>query len=127
MLLYLAALSNVPQSLVEAASIDGASKWQTFWNVTWPQLAPTTFFCVIMGTIGGLQGGFEAARVMTGTNGATPGGPAGSTTTLAFYMYQRAFLDFRFGFASAIAWVTFAMIFIVTLIQWRSGNKYVND
>src|SRR5439155_11876456 len=76
MLLYLAALSNVPEELYEAADIDGASTWKRFWNVTWPQLAPTTFFIVVMSIIGGLQGGFETARVMT------EGGPAGTTTTL---------------------------------------------
>jgi ABC-type sugar transport system permease subunit len=57
--LYLAALTNVPQDLYEAAAIDGAGKWKTFWNVTWPQLAPTTFFITIMSFIGGLTGGFE--------------------------------------------------------------------
>ena len=121
MLLYLAALSNVPVELYEAAAIDGANRWRTFWNVTWPQLAPTTFFIVIMGTIGGLQGGFEQARVLTN------GGPAGSTTTLSYYLYLRGFTDFRLGFASAIAWTMFVMIFAMTLINWRFGNKMVND
>ena len=65
MLLYLAALTNVPQELYEAADIDGASRLQRFWNVTWPQLAPTTFFITVMSVIGGLQGGFESARTMT--------------------------------------------------------------
>jgi len=121
MLMYLAALSNVPRNLYEAASIDGANGWQTFWNITWPQLAPTTFFIVIMHTIGGLQGGFDMARVMT------QGGPAGSTTTLAYYLYERGFTDFKLGLASAIAWTMFAMIFVLTIINWRYGNKMVND
>jgi multiple sugar transport system permease protein len=121
MLMYLAALSNVPRNLYEAASIDGANGWQTFWNITWPQLAPTTFFIVIMHTIGGLQGGFDMARVMT------EGGPAGSTVTLAYYLYERGFTDFKLGLASAIAWMMFAMIFILTIINWRFGNKMVND
>jgi multiple sugar transport system permease protein len=121
MLMYLAALSNVPRNLYEAASIDGANGWQLFWNITWPQLAPTTFFIVIMHTIGGLQGGFDMARVMTN------GGPAGSTTTLAYYLYQRGFTDFQLGLASAIAWTMFAVIFVLTIINWRFGNKMVND
>lgn len=121
MLLYLAALSNVPPSLCEAAGIDGANKWQVFWNVTWPQLAPTTFFIVIMSTIGGLQGGFETAKIMTS------GGPAGSTTTLSYYLYTRGFEDFQLGLASAIAWTMFIMIFILTLINWKFGNTMVND
>jgi len=117
MLLYLAALSNIPQELYEAAEIDGAGKWATFWNVTWPQLAPTTFFIVVMSFIGGLQGGFEQARVMTA------GGPAGTTTTLTYYIYTKAFEEFQIGYASAISWVLFVIIFVVTLVNWRFGSR----
>lgn len=119
MLLYLAALTNVPPELTEAAELDGASKWQVFVNVTWPQLAPTTFFIVVMSFIGGLQGGFEQARVMTG------GGPAGTTTTLSYYIYTKAFEEFQMGYASAVAWVLFAIIFAVTVVNWKFGNKEV--
>src|SRR5439155_20016822 len=121
MLLYLAALTNVPQELYEAAEIDGAGKWKKFWNVTWPQLAPTTFFITVITIIGGLQGGFEAARIMT------EGGPANTTTTLAYYIYIKAFQEFQMGYASAIAWVLFAMIFAITLINWRFGSRAFND
>jgi len=117
MLLYLAALSNVPQELYEAAQVDGAGRWATFWNVTWPQLAPTTFFIVVMSFIGGLQGGFEQARVMTN------GGPAGTTTTLVYYIYTKAILEFQMGYASAISWILFTIIFGVTLVNWRFGSK----
>lgn len=120
MLLYLAGLSNIPNDLYEAASIDGANRWQGFWNVTWPQLAPTTFFIVIMSTILGLQGGFEQARVLT------QGGPAGSTKTLAYYVYEKAFEELELGYASGIAWVLFLMVFILTALNWRFGNRYVN-
>jgi multiple sugar transport system permease protein len=119
MLLYLAALTNVPQELTEAAELDGASRWQVFRNVTWPQLAPTTFFITVMSFIGGLQGGFEQARVMTG------GGPAGTTTTLSYYIYTKAFEEFQIGYASAISWVLFSIIFVITLINWKFGNKEV--
>ena len=119
MLLYLAALTNVPQELTEAAELDGAGRWQVFRNVTWPQLAPTTFFITVMSFIGGLQGGFEQARVMTA------GGPAGTTTTLSYYIYTKAFEEFQIGYASAISWVLFAIIFGVTLINWKFGNKEV--
>lgn len=121
MLLYIAALAGVPEELYEAARIDGANRWQTFWSVTWPQLAPTTFFIVVMSFIGGLQGGFESARVMT------QGGPAGTTTTLAYYIYNQAFTEFQIGYASAIAWVLFVIIFAVTLVNWRFGSRAVND
>ena len=117
MLLYLAALTNIPLELYEAAQIDGAGRWQTFRSVTWPQLAPTTFFIVVMSFIGGLQGGFDQARVMTA------GGPAGTTTTLAYYIYTKAFQEFQIGYASAVSWVLFIMIFVITLINWRFGSR----
>ena len=121
MLLYLAALTNVPEELIEAAQLDGATPWRSFVSVTWPQLAPTTFFILVMSIIGGLQGGFETARVMT------TGGPAGTTTTLSYYIYSLAFEQFRIGYASAVAWVLFAFVFVATLINWRFGNRAAND
>jgi len=121
MLLYIAGLSNIPCELYEAADIDGASRFQRFWHVTWPQLAPVTFFIFIMSVIGGLQGGFEMARTMTN------GGPAGSTTTLSYFIYNEGFSTGRLGYASGIAWVLFAMVFVVTLFNWRFGSRYVND
>lgn len=120
MLLYLAALTNVPQELIEAGQIDGAGSWQVFRHIVWPQLAPTTFFIVVMSFIGGLQGGFEQARVMTG------GGPAGTTTTLAYHIYTKAFEEFQIGYASAISWALFAIIFVLTLLNWRFGSKEVS-
>ncbi len=121
MLLYLAGLSNVPPELEEAAEIDGASKLQKFWHVTWPQLAPVTFFIVVMSVIGGLQGGFEMARTMT------QGGPAGSTTTLSYFIYNEGFVTGRLGYSSGISWVLFVMVLALTLFNWRFGSKYVND
>lgn len=121
MLLYIAALTNVPQELYEAADIDGASRLQRFWNVTWPQLAPTTFFILVMSTIGGLQGGFEMARVMT------QGGPAGATTTISYFIYTEGFETGRLGFACAVAWALFLLVFTATAFNWKFGNKYVND
>ena len=121
MLLYLAALTNVPGELYEAADIDGASRFARFWHVTWPQLAPTTFFIAVMSVIGGLQGGFESARTMTN------GGPAGSTTTLSYFIYTEGFETGRFSFASAVAWALFLLVLAVTMFNWKFGNKYVND
>lgn len=116
MLLYLAGLSNQPQELLDAAEVDGAGPWQQFRHVTWPQLAPTTFFITITAIIGGLQGGFEQARVMTG------GGPAGATTTLSYYIYNKAFQDLDLGYAAAISWVLFAIVFVATAINWKFGK-----
>jgi len=117
MLLYLAGLSNIPPQLLDAAQVDGAGRWARFRHVIWPQLAPTTFFISIMSIIGGLQGGFEQARVMT------QGGPAGSTTTLSYYIYNKFFFDLDLGYAAAISWVLFAFIFIATAINWRFGRE----
>lgn len=120
MLLYLAGLSNIPEELYEASAIDGAGPWSRFWNVTWPQLAPTTFFIVIMSTIGGLQGGFDQARAMTG-------GKYG-TEVLTYYLYKLAFTDeFQLGLASAVAWIMFAIIFFMTIVNYRFGSRMVND
>ena len=120
MLLYLAALTNVPQELTEAGQLDGAGRWQIFRHIVWPQLAPTTFFIVVMSFIGGLQGGFEQARVMTS------GGPAGTTTTLSYHIYTKAFEEFQIGYASAVSWALFALIFVLTLLNWRFGNREVS-
>lgn len=121
MLLYIAALSNVPQHLYEAAAMDGAGRWARFRHVTWPQLAPTTFFILVMSFIGGLQGGFEQARIMTA------GGPAGTTTTISYYIYNKAFVEFQIGYASAVAWILFIIIFGITLLNWKFGSKALND
>lgn len=120
MLLYLAGLSNIPPELYEAADIDGASGWQRFVHVTWPQLAPTTFFIVVMSVIAGVQGGFEQAMVMTE-------GKA-DTITLSYYLYNVGFTDrFELGLACAIAWVMFAMIFVLTIFNFRVGNQLTNE
>lgn len=117
MLLYLAALQNVSQELHEAAAIDGANSWERFRAVTWPAVMPVTFFILTMGLIHGLQSGFDAAYVMTG------GGPFGATTTLGYYIYQKAYVFFEMGYASAIAWVLFLIILLVTMLNWRHGGK----
>jgi multiple sugar transport system permease protein len=121
MLLYLAGLSGVPQELYEAADLDGASSFQRFWNVTWPQLAPTTFFIVVMSVIGGLQGGFEMAKALT------QGGPDGATTTISYFIYTEGFETGRLGYSSAVAWVLFIMVLAVTLFNWKFGGQYVNN
>jgi len=116
MLLYLAALQSIPEELYEAAKIDGASNWQQFRKITWPMLSFVNFFIVIMGVINGFQA-FGIQYVMTG------GGPAGSTTTIVYYIYNNAFQWFKMGYASSIAWVLFILIFGFTLLQWKLGKK----
>lgn len=118
-ILYLAALQGVPSSYYEAADIDGAGPWAKFWSVTWPMISPTTFFILIMSIIGGFQSGFMVANIMTG------GGPAGSTKTVEYCLYQTAFEKFNMGYASAIAWFLFAVILVITLCTWRVGGRVV--
>lgn len=120
MLLYLAGLQSVPQDLYEAASIDGANKWQQFWAITWPMLYFVNFFIVIMGVIGTFQS-FGTVYVMTG------GGPAESTKTIVYYIFNNAFEWFQMGYASAIAWILFGLMFIFTLIQWKLSNSAGRD
>jgi multiple sugar transport system permease protein len=121
MILYLAGLGGIPPELYEAADMDGASASQRFWHITWPQLAPVTFFIGVMGIINGMQGGFEVARTMTA------GGPAGATTTLSYYIFSEGFETGRLGYASAIAWMLFALVFGFSLLNFRFGNRDAND
>ena len=120
MILYLAGLQGISPELYEAAEIDGASHWRQFLHITFPMLSPTTFFIFITGVIGGFQGGFQAAYVMT------QGGPDGATSTISYYIYNHAFQWFNMGYAAAIAVVLFALVFVVTLINWRFGGRKVN-
>ncbi len=108
--LYLAGLQEIPNSLYEAAALDGATPWQRFWSVTFPMLAPTTFFVTTISLISSFQV-FDQVYVMT------KGGPAGATSTMVELIYKNAFSYFKMGYASAISWVLFALIFAVTLIQ----------
>ncbi len=110
MIIWLAGLQGVPRETYEAAIVDGATRLQRFWYVTLPLLAPTTFFLLITGVIGSFQ-------VFTPVFVLTKGGPLGSTDVAVFRIYERAFVNFDFGYASALAWVLFAFIFIATLIQ----------
>lgn len=118
MLIYLAALQGVPENYYEAAKIDGASNWTQFWRITFPLIAPTNFFLLVMGVIWNLQM-FPQIYVLTG------GGPAGSTTSMVFYIYLRAFEDFFMGYASAVSLFLFMVIMAFTLIQWRLRSRWV--
>jgi ABC-type sugar transport system permease subunit len=116
--LFLAGLQNVPGELYEAATVDGAGNLQKFWSITLPLLAPTTFFVVSTTTIQALQV-FEQVYILTNP----PGGPSDSTLTLVLYLYQEGFNRFDFGFAAAVAWVLFAVIFLFTLAQFQRNRQ----
>ena len=119
MILYLAGLQGIQPQLYEASQIDGASFLQQFRYITFPMLGPTHFFIFITSVIGGFQGGFQAAYVMT------KGGPDGATATISYYIFNHAFEWFNMGYAAAIAVVLFAMVFVVTLVNWRYGGRRV--
>jgi multiple sugar transport system permease protein len=108
--IYLAGLQDIPENLYEAAELDGASPWQRFWTITLPMLAPTTFFVTTISLISSFQV-FDQVWIMTG------GGPAGATSVMVEQIYKNAFSYYKMGYASAISWVLFALIFVVTLAQ----------
>lgn len=116
MVLFSAGLQGIPDSYYEAAEIDGAGKFAKFWHITIPMLAPTTFFIMIMSMISSFQV-FDIVYVLTS------GGPLGSTKVLVFYVYEQAFKFFEMGFASAAAYVLFAILFILTMLQVKYMQK----
>ena len=119
MVLFLAGLQGVPQQLYEAAKIDGAGSWARFFFITLPMLSATTFFVLVIGVINSFQV-FDQAFIMT------QGGPANATNTIVYNIYQNAFQFFNMGYASAMAWVLFAIIFVVTIVQFRMQRRWVN-
>ncbi|MBN2310081.1 MAG: extracellular solute-binding protein [Candidatus Hydrogenedentes bacterium] len=119
-LIFLAGLQGIPDSLYEAAQIDGAGRWVRFRSITWPLLMPATFFVVVTTVIAAFQV-FEQIYVMT----VGEGGPSGSTTTVNFYLYKNAFNWFRMGYASSIAYVLGLLVLVITLVQRRFLGKEV--
>jgi multiple sugar transport system permease protein len=118
MVIYLAGLQGIPQELYEAARIDGAGWWPQFRYITVPLITPTAFFILVLSIIGSFQ-------VWTITYLLTQGGPAGATLTLSYYIYQQGFEWFHMGFAAALAYVLFAIVFGVTMIQFKLQKQWV--
>ena len=110
MVSFLAGLQSIPQSLYEAAKIDGANTWQQFWNITVPMVRPITFFVMVMSLIGCFQV-FDQIFIMSG------GGPDNASTTMSYFVYQNSFKYFRFGFGAASAVVLACIIFASTYLQ----------
>jgi multiple sugar transport system permease protein len=119
MVIYLAGLQGIPDQLYEAATIDGAGPWQKFRYITVPMLSPTTFLISILLVINSFKV-FDQIVIMT------DGGPGRATYVLVYYIYYQAFQLFRFGYASAMATVLFAIVLIVTIVQFRMERKWVN-
>lgn len=112
MLIYLAGLRGIPEEYYEAARMDGAGAWARFRHVTLPMLRPALLFCLVMSVIGSSQV-FGQSYILTG------GGPHYSTLTVVLYMYQTGFSLYRMGYACAVAYVLFALVLGLTIIQYR--------
>jgi len=118
--IYLAGLQGIPEEYYDAAAVDGANRWQTFWQITLPLLRPVLLFIIVTNSIGALQVFDVVFAATTGLAGETSGGgPAGSTMVVVLHMYNNAFKFFRMGRATAMALLLFVIIFVITLIQLR--------
>lgn len=124
MIIYLAGLQGIPTTLYEAAKIDGANNRQRFWNVTLPLMTPVIFYNLVIGLIGAFQY-FTEVYVATSNSNSGAGGPARSTLVYNLYLYQNAFKFFDMGYASALAWILFLLVLVVTLIVFKSSPMWV--
>ncbi len=120
MVIFLAALQDVPAALYEAADLDGAGTLRKTWSVTLPMITPTIFFNLVLGMIGAFQY-FTTAFVLSQGSG----GPASSTLFYSLLLYNNAFTYFKMGYSSAMAWLLFAFIFVLTWITFKSANRWV--
>jgi multiple sugar transport system permease protein len=120
MVIYLAGLQGISAELYEAASLDGANTWHKFQYITWPQLRSTTFFVVVMLTINC----FKVYDIAIMLAGGGSGELTTSSTVLVYYIYQKAFIDWKLGYSSAVAMVLFLLVFVVTMIQFKGQKKY---
>lgn len=118
-LIYSSAIQGLSQEVFEAADVDGANEITKFFKITIPALSPTTFFLITTTLITSFQV-FAPIQIMT------RGGPGTSTNVLVYYIYTAAFTFFRMGYASTISWVLFALLLVVTLIQWKGQKKWVS-
>ncbi|WP_220093655.1 carbohydrate ABC transporter permease [Flexivirga caeni] len=120
-IIMLAGLQTVPTELIEAARSDGCNGWQVFWNVTIPLMSPTIFFAGIITFIGAFQI-FDPVQIITPN-----GGPNNSTLTIVMYLYQQGFQAFQVGYASAVSLLVFAIMALVTALQFWLGRKWVHS
>lgn len=129
-IIYLAAIRDVPQDLYEAAQMDGAGPWRRFLSITWPQLTPVTLFQIIVVMISYLQI-FTQPYLLTqttavGNGSAASGGAGDSMLSLSMYLFENAFTFLKMGYASSMAWVLFVLTLIITLILLWSSRKWVH-
>jgi multiple sugar transport system permease protein len=126
MIIYLAGLQGIPRTLYEAASIDGAGTLRQFWNITIPMISSTIFFVLVLGIIGSFQIFTPVFILNTGSYGqAASAGPLDSLLFWVVYIYQQGFLFFRMGYASALSWLLFLVLVILTVVQFRVARRWV--
>ena len=125
MVIFLAGLQDVPKSLYEAAELDGASSFEQFRHVTFPIISPVVFFNLIMGIIGALKA-FDSAYVFGMTSSGVPGGPARATLFYVLNLYLKAFNYFHMGLASAMAWLLFLAIVLLTWLNFKLAKRWVH-
>ncbi|MER7431328.1 carbohydrate ABC transporter permease [Nonomuraea rubra] len=118
MVIFLAGLQGVPRHLYEAVSIDGGGAWRRFWHVTLPMMTPTIFYNLVVGVVGTFQV-FNQAYVMT------EGGPNNATLFYVYYLFRMAFRESEMGYASALAWVLFMIIVVITFLLFRNARRWV--
>ncbi|MGI9515939.1 MAG: carbohydrate ABC transporter permease [Pirellulaceae bacterium] len=120
MIIFLAALGDVPESLYEAATIDGAGRWRKFWHITLPMMSPIIFFNLVMGLIRAVQTFTSIYILSEGT-----GQPGDSLLVFSLHLFLSAFADLEMGYASAMAWVMFVLLVICTWLLFRSSRHWV--
>lgn len=125
MIIFLAGLQDVPRSLYEAAALDGATPVKQFWHVTLPSISPVLFFNLVMGVISALKA-FDSAYVFGMAGTGVPGGPARATLFYGLNLYLKAFNYFHMGLASAMAWMLFVAIVLLTWMNFRAARKWVH-
>ena len=114
--LYVSALGNVDQSLIEAAQVDGSTRNQVFWKIKWPQIMPTTLYILVITTINSFQC-FALIQLLTS------GGPNNSTMTIMYYIYYNAFKLYRYGYGNAMGVILAIVIAILSAVQFKAGQE----
>ena len=120
LILFMAGLSTIPDSYIEAAELDGAGKWRVFWRIKWPLLSPVTFFLLITTVI------FASSHAFIPIHILTRGGPSNATTNLTYLIYQYAFELFNIGSGSVVSVVTFVVFLVITYAELKYVGKYVH-
>ncbi len=125
MLIFLAGLQGIPQHLYEAADLDGANRWRKLWHITIPLITPTLYFNIIINLINGFQVFTQVLIMTSGVGGSAAGGPLNSTRVYMLHLFNFAFRDFQMGYASALAWILFVIVLLLTIFMVKTSDRWV--